>query len=111
MSAFGAKADIGFSQAMGGGGRASAAQCCGRWALHSLSNPRASALLTTPGHSFLKSATQCLIANLSCAVAFDDHNIKMAPIIRMIFTTKVLPLSTAAIGTRRGSWTPTRKHL
>ena len=64
-----------------------------------------------PGHSFLKSATQCLIANFSCAVAFDDHNIKMAPIIRMIFTTKVLPLGTAAIGTRRGSWTPTRKHL
>ena len=45
----------------------------------------------TPGHSFLKSATQCPTANLSCAVAFDDHNIKMAPIIRMIFTTEGPP--------------------
>ena len=45
----------------------------------------------TPGHSFLRSATQCPTANLSCAVAFDDHNIKMAPIIRMIFTTEGPP--------------------
>jgi hypothetical protein len=45
-----------------------------------------------PGHSFLRSATQCPTANLSCAVAFADHNIKMAPIIRMIFTTVLPPL-------------------
>jgi hypothetical protein len=44
-----------------------------------------------PGHSLLRSATQCPTANLSCAVAFDDHNIKMAPIIRMIFTTEGPP--------------------
>jgi hypothetical protein len=31
---------------------------------------------------------QCPTANLSCAVAFDDHTIKMAPIIRMILTTE-----------------------
>jgi hypothetical protein len=29
----------------------------------------------TPGHSFLRSATQCPTANLSCAVALDDDNI------------------------------------
>jgi hypothetical protein len=40
-----------------------------------------------PGHSFLRSATQCPTANLSRTVAFDDHNIKMVPIIRMIFST------------------------
>jgi hypothetical protein len=34
----------------------------------------------------LKAATQYPTANLPCAVAFDGHNIKMAPIIRMIFT-------------------------
>ena len=43
-----------------------------------------------PGHRFLRSATQCA-TNLSCAVAFDDHNIKMVPIIRMIFTTEGPP--------------------
>jgi hypothetical protein len=40
-----------------------------------------------PGHSFLRSAAQCPIANRSFAIAFDDHNIKMVQIIRMIFTT------------------------
>jgi hypothetical protein len=42
----------------------------------------------TPGQSFLRSATQCPTANLSRAVAFDDHNIKMEPTIRMILTTE-----------------------
>jgi hypothetical protein len=50
---------------------------------------------TTPGHSFLRSATQCPTlhcrSDSSCAVAFDDHNIKTAPIIRTIFTTKGPP--------------------
>jgi hypothetical protein len=45
----------------------------------------------TPGHSLLRSATQCPTANLSCAVAFDDHTIKMAPIIRTIFAMEGLP--------------------
>ena len=93
------------------------AHCCRRWALQSLRNPRTSANLASvtrhgnetsrmcslmqarrllfpggiPGHSFLRSATQCPTANLSCAVAFDDHNIKIAPIIRMIFTTEGPP--------------------
>jgi hypothetical protein len=47
-----------------------------------------------PGHSLLRSAPQCPTLRCwtvwSCAVAFDDPNIKMAPIIRMIFTTEVL---------------------
>jgi hypothetical protein len=30
-------------------------------------------------------------ARRCCAVAFDDHNIKMAPIIKMIFTTEGAP--------------------
>ena len=45
----------------------------------------------TPGQSFPRSATQCPTLHrrsVSCAVAFDDHNIKTAPIIRMIFTTE-----------------------
>jgi len=42
----------------------------------------------TPGQNFLRSATQCPTANLSCAVAFDDHNIKITPTIRMTFTTE-----------------------
>jgi hypothetical protein len=46
---------------------------------------------TMPGHSLFRSATQCPAANRSCAVAFDDHNIKMAPIIKMIFTTEGPP--------------------
>jgi hypothetical protein len=41
-----------------------------------------------PGHRFLRSAAQRPTANLSCAVAFDAHNIKMAAIIGMIFTTE-----------------------
>jgi hypothetical protein len=42
-----------------------------------------------PGHSFWVSALQDPpSANLSRAVAFDDHNIKMAAIIKMIFTTE-----------------------
>jgi hypothetical protein len=45
----------------------------------------------TFGHRLLTSATQDPIAHLCCAVAFDDDNIKMAPIIRMIFTTKGPP--------------------
>jgi hypothetical protein len=44
-----------------------------------------------PGHSFLRSATQCPTANLSCAVAFDDHTIKKAPIIRTILAMEGLP--------------------
>ena len=45
-----------------------------------------------PGHSFSRSATQDPpSANFSCAVAFDDHNIKMAPIIKMIFITEGPP--------------------
>jgi hypothetical protein len=32
-------------------------------------------------------------ATLSCAVAFDDHNIKMAPIIRMIFIMGIRSLT------------------
>jgi len=45
----------------------------------------------TPGHSLLRSATQCPTANLSCAVAFDDQTIKKAPIIKMIFTIEGPP--------------------
>src|SRR5262245_38049590 len=40
------------------------------------------------GHNFLRSAMPAPTTTLSFAVAFDDHNIKMAPIIRMIFTTE-----------------------
>jgi len=94
--------------------RSTPAHCCRRWSLHSLRDLRTSANLASvtrhgsetsrmrslmqarralfpggiPGHSFLRSATQCPTANLSCAVASDDHNIKMVPIIRMIFTTE-----------------------
>ena len=98
--------------------RSTVPHSCRRWPLHSsLSDLRTSANLASvtrhgnetsrmcslmqarrllfpggvPGHSFLRSATQCPTANLSCAVAFDDHNIKMAPIIRMIFTTEGPP--------------------
>jgi len=42
----------------------------------------------TPGQNFLRSATQCPTANLSRAVAIDDHNIKMVPTVRMIFSTE-----------------------
>ena len=46
----------------------------------------------TPGHSVLRSVKQCPIANLPCAVAFDDHNIKIAPMIRMaLLIKKMLP--------------------
>src|SRR5262249_53308297 len=96
------------------------AHCCRRWALHSSpSDRRTSANLAsvfrygnetsrmcslmqarsllfpgeTPGHSLLRSATQCPTANLSCAVAFDDQTIKKAPIIRMIFTTEGSPIA------------------
>jgi hypothetical protein len=34
---------------------------------------------------------QCPNANLFCAVAFDDHNIKIAPMMRMIFTIEGPP--------------------
>jgi hypothetical protein len=46
-----------------------------------------------PGHSFWRSSLHLppATATLSSAVALDDHNIKMAPIIRMIFTTEVSP--------------------
>jgi hypothetical protein len=57
----------------------------------------------TPGQSFLRSATQCPTASLCCADAFDDHNIKMAPITSMMFRTEGPPTGTAAIGTRRTS--------
>jgi hypothetical protein len=43
-----------------------------------------------PGHRFLRSAVQRPTANLSCAVAFDAHNINMAAIIKMIFTGRAL---------------------
>ena len=94
--------------------RSTPAHCCRRWSLHSLRDLRTSANLASvtrhgsetsrmrslmqarralfpggiPGHSSLRSAAQCPIANLSCAVAFDDHNIKMVLIIRMHFTTE-----------------------
>ena len=97
--------------------RSTPAHCCRRWSLHSLRDLRTSANLASvtrhgsetsrmrslmqarralfpggiPGHSFLRSAAQCPTANFSCAVAFDDHNIKMVPIIRMIFITKEGP--------------------
>jgi hypothetical protein len=45
----------------------------------------------TFGHRLLTSATQDPIAHLCCAIADDDHNIKMAPIIRMIFATEGPP--------------------
>jgi hypothetical protein len=41
--------------------------------------------------AFTEQRTQCPTANLSCAVAFDGHNINMAPIIKMIFTTEGPP--------------------
>src|SRR3974390_645696 len=41
-----------------------------------------------PGQSFLSSAAQCPTANLSCAIAFDDQNIKMAQSIGMTFSTE-----------------------
>ena len=45
-----------------------------------------------PGHSFSRSATQDPpSADFCCAVAFDDHNIKMTAIIHMIFTTEGPP--------------------
>jgi hypothetical protein len=98
--------------------RSTPSHSCRRWARHVLSYPATSANLAsvtrhenetsrmcslmharrrsfpggTPGHSLLRSATQCPTANLCCAVAFDDHNIKMVPTIRMIFATgKALP--------------------
>jgi hypothetical protein len=98
--------------------RLTLAHCCRRWAPHSFRNRRTSANLAsvtrhgnetsrmcslmqarrrsfpggTPGHSFLRSASQCPIANLPCAVALDDHNIKMAPIMRMIFIMEGPPI-------------------
>jgi hypothetical protein len=38
-----------------------------------------------PGHRFLMSVTQAPTSTLRCAVALDDHNIRTAPMIRMIF--------------------------
>jgi hypothetical protein len=58
----------------------------------------------TPGHSLLRSAAQCVTLRCrsgSCAVAFDDHNIKTAPLIRMIFTTEGLSLPQLNIRQRR----------
>src|SRR6476619_689691 len=50
-----------------------------------------------PGHTFWRSALHLppATATLSCAVAFDDHNIKMEPIIRMIFIMGVRSLTWA----------------
>ena len=97
--------------------RSTLAHCCRRWALHSLLDPRTSANLASltkhgnetslmcslmqfrrlpcpggiPRHSFSRSAAQDPpSAKRSCAVAFDDHNIKMTAILRMIFTTKIV---------------------
>jgi hypothetical protein len=98
--------------------------CCRRWALHSLSDRRTSANLASvtrhgnetsrmcslmqarrlpfpggiPVHRVLRSATQCPTANLSCAVAFDGHNNKMAPIIRAVFTTEGPPTRSRSVG-------------
>ena len=54
-----------------------------------------------PGHRLLRSAVQRPTANLSCAVAFDAHNINMAAIIRMIFTTEGTPTH---VDMFNGSW-------
>ena len=106
-------------QAPNCGPRSTLAHSCRRWVLHSLSDLRTSANFARvtrhgnetsrmcslmqarrllfpggiPGHSFLRSATQCPIAKLSCAIALDDHNIKIVPIIKMIFTTVVPSIS------------------
>jgi hypothetical protein len=69
-----------------------------------------------PGHKLLRSATQDPTANLACAVAFDAHNIKMAAIIRMIFTKALLPTlshprqSAAPQGPPQGPWPVARPN-
>jgi hypothetical protein len=97
--------------------RLTLAHCCRRWALQSLRNLRTSANLASvtrhgsetsrmcslmqvrrlflpggiPGHSFWRSALHLPPTTLSCAVASDDHNIKIAPIIKVILTTEGPP--------------------